>query len=142
MSVVMRRTPRAITAMPPITIHGTPVALSALARSARARSSSSPRLRLLGTLLNPRPTATHLKNCRLVDWIARTWPQPHRSHRVRGCNGFRDGLRWTRTVMSRHRTTALSRELLPSFPSSYCRCLVAFHDPYQDAELSKLSSHS
>src|SRR4051812_22473112 len=85
-SVVMRRTPRAMIAMPPITIQGTPAARRALAISASAFSSrfSAPAGLglLLRTLLNLHPTAADLLHAALGDLIAGPGPQAHRLQRV------------------------------------------------------------
>src|SRR5687767_3454017 len=85
-SVVMRRTPRAMIAMPPMTIQGTPAARRALAISARAfssRCSASAGLGLLlRTLLNLRPSAADLLHAPLGDLIARSGPHAHLLQRV------------------------------------------------------------
>ena len=70
--------PRAMLAMPPITIQGTPAARRELVISASAcsRYSASAGL-LLRTLLNPRPTTADLLHAALGDLVARPGPQAH-----------------------------------------------------------------
>lgn len=75
MSVVNRRTPRAITARPPISIQGTPME-SSERRSASSASSRrrSPRPRRLRTTLNAGPTPPHVQDCLFANRIPRPRP--------------------------------------------------------------------
>ncbi|CAN5907809.1 hypothetical protein BH11MYX4_BH11MYX4_04990 [soil metagenome] len=93
-SVVMRLTPRAITATPPITIQGARVSFSAPASASSADSSRrSPRPRRgPGTCLNPCPSAPDHEDRFLAHGISRAWPLPERFERVERCECFRDGL--------------------------------------------------
>lgn len=75
MSVVILRTPRAIAAIPPITIHGMRDLWSASVNAASASSIlRSPDAGLLRTLLYPRPSASDLFDGGLGDRI--TWRRP------------------------------------------------------------------
>jgi hypothetical protein len=78
MSVVIRCTPWAITAIPPITIHGAPISESASLKAASASSigdRSGPRR--AGTLLNAGPAEPHLFDRALTHGVARARPSPH-----------------------------------------------------------------
>lgn len=78
MSVVIRRTPRAMIAMPPITIHGIPDASSAFVRAASASSiRRSPATRLLRTMLHQCPSAPDAFHALLAHRVARSRPQAH-----------------------------------------------------------------
>jgi hypothetical protein len=124
----MRRTPRAITAMPPMTIHGTLVAFSALVRPASARSRRrSLSAGLLGIVLDPSPTAAHLENRRLAYWIARARPHVHRIHGVRGGQRLGHCLRWARPLARSDLTTSRRGELLASPPTPHRCSLITLH---------------
>src|SRR5262249_8288954 len=128
MSVVIRRTPRAMTAIPPITIHGTAVAFSAAARSASAASSlGSPLLPGFRTLLDPRPPAAHLENSRFADQIPRPRPDPHRFERGDRGERLGDGLRGAGTLAGGQFAASLTGEHLPASPASNGGGLVASH---------------
>jgi hypothetical protein len=100
MSVVMRCTPWAMTAIPPITIHGAPTSDSALLSVASASSirdlSGS---RRAGTLLDADPTTPHLLDRVFTHGISRAWPSSHglqrcecgqrMGNRTRGTRPFR-----------------------------------------------------
>src|SRR3954463_9763114 len=101
MSVVMRCTPCAITAIPPITIHGAPTSESAplsadSASSIRDRSGT----RGAGTPLNAGPAAPHLLDRALADGVPGTRPSPHGLQRRQRRQRLGDGTRRTRSFGS------------------------------------------
>src|SRR5262249_32348902 len=103
-----RRTPCAMTAMPPMTIHGAPASSSALTSAASASSRSrSPLTRLPGTLLDAHPAATHLFDGALAHRIAR--PGPLASRRQRGSRRERLGHGLLRVRTFRAHQLALTR---------------------------------
>jgi hypothetical protein len=104
------------------------VAFKALARSASASwSRCLPRPGLLRTLLDPRPSAAHLKNRRLADRIARRRPHSHRLEGTRRRKRLGHRLGRTRPLACGQLTAPLGRELVPSFPASNRGCLISLH---------------
>src|SRR5689334_18549848 len=111
-SVVMRRTPRAMLAMPPITIQGTPAARRALAISASAfsRGSASVGLGLpLRTLLNLRPPSADLLHGALGDLVARPGPQAHFREGAQRGEGLGDGLDRAGALLGQQAALTLGR---------------------------------
>src|ERR1041384_4380685 len=96
MSVVILCTPCAITAIPPITIHGAPVSDSALLSAASASSIRDvSRSRGTGTLLDAGPAATHLLDRALCGRVARAGPSTHGLQRGQRGQRLGHGSRWT-----------------------------------------------
>jgi len=125
MSVVMRCTPWAITAIPPITIHGAPVSDSASLSAASAssiRDVSGPRR--TSTLLDVRPAAPHLLDRPLADDIARAGPSPHGLQRRQGGQRLRHRTRRARPLGGLQRALHLRRRPLTCQPALHCRSLV------------------
>jgi len=122
-SIVMRRTPCVMVAIPPVTIQGTPVARRALATSASALSSRCSAATSLGlllrTLLNLRPPATDLLYATLGDLIARPGPQPHRLHCVQRGQGLGDGLGRAGAFLGQQAALTFGRNRVAEPPALY-----------------------
>jgi hypothetical protein len=91
-SLVMRCTPWAMTAIPPITIHGGPASESARFSAASASSiRDRSRSRGAGMSLDASPAVPHLLDGMLADRIARAGPVTHRLERGQcgQCVGYR-----------------------------------------------------
>lgn len=92
-SVVKRRTPRAITARPPITIHGTRIALSARFSASSASSRRrSPRSRGLRTALDVRPATAQFLDGTFTHGVTRPRPRTRLLEHVQGREVLRDRL--------------------------------------------------
>lgn len=118
MSVVIRRTPRAMIAMPPITIHGIPDASSAFAKAASASSiRRSPAARLLRTTLHQCPSAPDSLNALLAARVAGSRPQAHGLERVQRGQRLGHGLRRSGAFGRLQAALAVRGQFMASLPA-------------------------
>ena len=136
MSVVIRSTPWAITAIPPITIHGASSSDSARCKAASAFSIGE-RLpaRALGMVLDTSPASPHFLDRSLADRIARTGPAAHCfeggkrrermghcASRARSLDGLEDALQPLGGSLTGE--PALDRAFLPCIPAAQSLILM------------------
>jgi hypothetical protein len=130
-SVVKRRTPRAMIAIPPISIHGARDSSSA---RESASTASSRRLsvlsRRLGTTFDPRPPLAHRFHQRFAHGVARPGPCAHPGERLGSCNGLGNGLLGLRAFRAQELALSRSSGRMAS-PHSSNRVVHVRNVPYE-----------